>query len=416
MSLGHRLWVGASAVLCALVLASAASAQTTNFPMAGSWAQNRGNLIDIPITGDKPCTINAYDNPPPPFVMGDYGQPLRAANADCIPGAGSVTVMGPLVAPRAFTLRGVTRADAGNGNAPFFQDGITKQSAALPLVPTVIQLATNFSLSGPGSIITNAGASSGTPNGYFQEDAYLVQAGRAGANFAWCPGNATQNPNCTSPNPNQNGATRPYNGLVRYTAGANAFGGTMSMLLTNADGTLSVKFIPGAGGTVRVLHLPIGGMGAQHPGGAYANPDLDVLASGSVMINPVYSPGGKILSSETPNPTIMTGGTTNLNYGFPWTTGQVYVRNTGVNQGMPATTTLSATGNDARGSDGQGVITMVAGGSSHRLNSAQHFSAIDVVKMTIGEAPPLPSASPAGLAAGAALMLLAVGYAVRRRF
>ena len=65
---------------------------------------------------------------------------------------------------------------------------------------------------------------------------------------------------------------------------------------------------------------------------------------------------------------------------------------------------------------GQGQITMVAGGVSHRLNSSQHFAAIDVVRMTIGQAQKTPSSSPAGLAAGAVLMLLAVGYAVRRRF
>ena len=418
MLLGRRFLVGAVAALGVLALTSAASAQTTNFPMAGSWAQNRGNLIDIPLTGDKPCAINVQNNgmgaTPPPFVMGDFGQPLRAAGANCIPGSGSVTVMG--AAPRTISLVGVTNMQAGAGNAPFYQDGITKQSAALPLVPTVIQLATNFFLSGPGSVlVTPTNISSGTPTGMFNEDAYLTQVGRAGASFGWCLGGATQNPNCTTPNPALNGAVNTYNGLIRYTPGTNAFGGTMTMLIQGA-GTLSVQFGDGPQGTTRVLHLPIGGMGAQHPGAFYAKSDFDTLANGTVKQSPVYTAGGKIQSSVTPNPTIMLGSTTNLNYGFPWTTGQVYARNTGTNMGAMATTTLSATGSDARTPGGQGVITMVAGGASARLNSAQYFSAIDIVRMTIGDAPPTPASSPAGLAAGAVLMLLAVGYAARRRF
>ena len=63
----------------------------------------------------------------------------------------------------------------------------------------------------------------------------------------------------------------------------------------------------------------------------------------------------------------------------------------------------------------------MAGGASHRflINQPaappQDFSNIDIVTMSLST-PTTPSSSPAGLAAGAVLMLLAVGFAARRRF
>ena len=125
---------------------------------------------------------------------------------------------------------------------------------------------------------------------------------------------------------------------------------------------------------------------------------------------------GLITGSQTPDPTMMIGATTIRSYGFPWTTGQVYVHNTDSNGPRPATTTFTATGSDMRGPDGQGVITLVAGGISHQLRRAEEFSSLDIVRLTIGNVPETPASSPAGLAAGAALMLLAVAYARRRRF
>ena len=68
---------------------------------------------------------------------------------------------------------------------------------------------------------------------------------------------------------------------------------------------------------------------------------------------------------------------------------------------------------DARTSLGAGNIQLVAGGSGHRVNVGRSFINIDFVRMSLSQR--TPSSSPTGLAAGALLILLAVGYAVRRR-
>ncbi len=409
MRLPPQLAAGALA-LATLAMGAGAGAQTL-YPMAGSWAQNRSRLLDLPLTGDKRCPINLATNPPAPFVMGDLGQPQRAGGAGCIPGSGTVRATGPAVAPRAFTLMGVSAG--GAGSFPFRQTGAVPRSAAFTQVGYLVQLATSFTFQGPGSV-TVPTYPAGTATGSFMADAWLAQSGRAGPSFAWCPGGATQNPVCTSPNPSQNGAGASYNGLVRYAAGTNAFGGTMTMLV-EGTGTRTIPFYDGPLGTARVLHLPAAGRGVQQPGGRYWNLGYDRLGSGTVKQSPVYSAGGLITGSVTPSPTIMTGYSTDLRYGFPWTTGQVYVRNTAPGP-FSVGTTLTATGSDLREADGRGVITLVAGGTTHRLSTRiLNFASIDIVRMSIGLPDEMPASSPAGLAAGAALMLLAVGYALRRR-
>jgi hypothetical protein len=99
----------------------------------------------------------------------------------------------------------------------------------------------------------------------------------------------------------------------------------------------------------------------------------------------------------------------NWNWGFPWTTGTV----TAQNKQPGGSSTLTAMGSDSRDALGAGKITLVAGGTTRRKGAAQDFAALDVINMTF--APLLPSMSRPGLVAGAVLMLLAVGYAYRRR-
>jgi len=64
---------------------------------------------------------------------------------------------------------------------------------------------------------------------------------------------------------------------------------------------------------------------------------------------------------------------------------------------------------------GAGNITLVAGGLSFRRSvaSSSSYASLGRVKMTLSA--PIPSLSPAGLAAASALVLLAAGYALRRR-
>ena len=62
-----------------------------------------------------------------------------------------------------------------------------------------------------------------------------------------------------------------------------------------------------------------------------------------------------------------------------------------------------------------GNISTVAGGISFRNSNAGQSPYASFHKVWLSLAPPVPSLSPAGAAAATALVLLAVGYGLRRR-
>ena len=103
-------------------------------------------------------------------------------------------------------------------------------------------------------------------------------------------------------------------------------------------------------------------------------------------------------------------------YGFGQTTGTVIAQQTAGASGQDFFTVM---GSDARTPLGAGNLSLVAGGLSfHNTNSApfdanSENATFHKVKLTLGA--PTPSLSPAGVAAAAALVLLAAGYALRRR-
>jgi len=72
-------------------------------------------------------------------------------------------------------------------------------------------------------------------------------------------------------------------------------------------------------------------------------------------------------------------------------------------------------GSDARTPLGAGTLSLVAGGLSFRTTTAgtTPVASFQKVKLTLGA--PIPSLSPAGLAAAASLLLLAAGWALRRQ-
>lgn len=395
MSIPRSIQLGA---LVALMLAFAMAANARNLSMTGEWFMNRGPLIDIPTNGGQvPCGGGA-----PNGCMNNL-KPILGG----IPGAGSVVGVAPGPAP-TFTVP----PDA-------FGQALGKQVAAVPFVPTVVQLSSTWTLMGPVTL-SNTKVPAPNRKAAFMKNAWLAdpgQANRLQKSFTWCFGTGAPPHNCT------NSTAGPYTGQVKYNnSNPNAFGGTMAMIL-NGNGVVSVL----AGGPSLLGHA-IAGPGTpgnpQHPGRGYASFDTDVLQSGPVhfgfMTNPpctVTLPAlpvgcGQVTSSGPVVGAIPAD--SQWNWGFPWTTGTVTAMNVQTNQGQGGTTTMTGMGTDSRTAWGAGKITLVAGGATRRKSQNADYSAVDIVTMTF--APPVPSMSTPGLAAGGLLILLAVGYAVRRRF
>ncbi len=411
---------GLKVIVGALLVASLAfvgNAHAKSFSMSGQWFQNRGPLVDIPINGGPtPCGFN--------LKTGCVGN-LRPLNGG-IPALGTaVSAMG--VNPAAFTIP-----------PGAFGQALGSQRTPVGFVPTVVQLATAFTFSGPASVVQASAASppfAVAAPAVFQRNAHLNDAGqtagatpRAAANFAWCPG--VGGPACPS-GLAATGASG-IQGIVSYTGGGNVFGGTMGMLLKGAAGSTSIiagtVVIPtGGAGTSMVpllAHLPIPAnptfMNPQAGGVSYAYANQVVLGSAQMYIGFMTSSAMGLITWT--GPLLTTGGTpmspqtipgdTNLNWGFPWTTGTVSVMNTEAGQ----TGTLTAMGTDSRTGAGKGSIVMVAGGTSHRVLSTLDFEALEVVVLDFSDGTPTPSMGPAGLATVATLMALTAGYAIRGRF
>ena len=100
------------------------------------------------------------------------------------------------------------------------------------------------------------------------------------------------------------------------------------------------------------------------------------------------------------------------NTGFPFSVATVLAQQT---QSVPPDL-FTVTGYDARNASGYGKIVLVAGGMALRTNTAgqQVGGSVDTISLTISKK--TPSMSAGGFAAAAVLMVLAAGYAMRRRY
>jgi hypothetical protein len=399
-------------------LSAPASGQITHsLPMTGQWYQNRGPLVDIPANGG-------------PALCGPQNPSAGCINNFRPAGGGIPHVPGMSI----MITVGATPNDPARFTVPTqaFAQMLGTQNATVQIVPTVVQLDSSFLLDGPA-------ASAWGPNvdRIFEKNAWSVQGhtGRLGLSFSWCPG-VGGNPPCPDPRPAINGNAGPENGRVVYknTSGT-GFGGTMSMLTNTgaesqiwvAAGTTQVP-VPTPGGmtvtaTFELLGLqPFGGMGTQHPGGGYAVIDLDLLASGPLYLGFMTSmqtsmqtglngPMSGLITAMGPTlpPPAVLPADTNVNWGFPWTTGTVMASNIQTNMGAMGTTFITGTGTDNRTQAGAGAITLVAGGTTHRTNAITDFAGFDIVTMTLPE----PGAA---LALGLSLAAIGGLYRLRRRF
>jgi hypothetical protein len=235
-------------------------------------------------------------------------------------------------------------------------------------------------------------------------------------------------PGCTDPPGNNFTTDPPGNGRVIYNAGPNRFGGVMQRILIGGGiNSFLFKVSP-----FQVGHVYFGGgmtIIPQALGGSYATMNMVFLAPGVVtqpLIPPtpnglVYFPGGKLTTGGMTTLTCGGGcgaiyqlgkGQSTTNTGFPQTTGTVYVQQSPGTGGGDA---FTVKGYDKRTALGAGAIGLVAGAMSTRNTIAGSTPYSGYTRLFMTMTPKVPSMSPAGFAAAGTLMLLAVGYAMRRR-
>jgi hypothetical protein len=155
-------------LLAMATLACFATAAHAQVPMTGEWFMNRGPLVDIPVNGGP----SFCGGPPSTGCLGN----LRPATGG-IAGSGTVMVLTP----------GSTPSDPARFSVPtgVFTQMNPAQHTHVSIIPTVVQLDTQFSLNGPAS-------ETGGPNvdRVFEKSAWTVQGhtGRLALSFGWCPG------------------------------------------------------------------------------------------------------------------------------------------------------------------------------------------------------------------------------------
>lgn len=397
----RSMLLGAVALL-GLILGAANAQAGRTLSMSGEWFQNRGPLVDIPANGGA-----IFCGGPPATGCVNGLQPLNGG----IPAATQL-VSATGTGPADFEIV---------NNAAFFLPGGAANRQTVPVagIPTVIQLASQFTLAGPGLTSMAGGPATFQANAWSNDPG---QAARLGPNFTWCPPNGA----CVTSALQTYGA---YRAVMQYTAGSNAFGGTMSMMLKNT-GVVSINI---GGLPPRVLHQLVGGttnptFAPQMGGGGYGNYRLLTLAPGPVhasytIPNPCTSPFG-----QQPSPPgcgvignqgaflFSLPSSQNRDWGMPWTTGTVRVRNLpGPVPAQDPATTFSIMGTDSRTALGRGQITLVAGATTERSPSGNHFAALEVVRLNFGS-PSTPLLSGPAIIAMISLMVLAGGYMARRHF
>jgi len=411
---GCRVFGFSTLVGVALFLVFAAGqADARRYTMSGTWQDRRGQVF-IPLQFPLSIVRPPYT---PPHLMDS-----RDIHTNLIgigyPGGFNIGMGGASgtgSAPATLTIMKNRFAETFTGTVPL--KGVT-----------LVQIGTMFTVSAPV-------ATAVLMPGYGMSD--IAQDGMGGG-FTYCPGA----PACTalpgamlSTDPPGAGATG--DGRVIYKNGANKFGGVMQRLLFGGGiNSFLFKAIPTpppgkAGRTQQIGHVYFGG-GTPIPqalGGAYATMNMVFLAPGVVtwpLIPPtpnglIYFPGGKLTVAGMTTLTcgggcgatyMLGAGQSTTNTGFPQTTGTVQVQQTTGTGGGDIFTVM---GYDKRTALGAGAISLVAGGLSQRntLAGSTRYAGYTRLFMTLG--PKVPSLSPAGFAAAGALMLLAVGYVMRRR-
>jgi len=401
--------VAGVALLAAVTLAAPASAR--KFQMSGNWIIRNGQVF-IPLQ----FALTAGQLGLPAGQMTHFGMGNLSIGTSGalffpngpVPGGGGVSAMGS--APATVTLP-MNR---------FVGDFM----AGLPLAGVgLAQITTNFGVDAPYQAVN------------------LQKSAGPGA-FTWCP----TDPLCLdkagtmrTSDPPQGSGTR--NGRLIYKAGANQFGGVMQMGLLRGGVnsriraklgpvTYQVQHVFFGGGPGGLRNLAPGGLGSAD------NPATEmVYLKAGFATQPLSWAMGKMITQPGPKVTTMNGltntgtgpilysvngtsvsgvkfQTKTSNYGFAHTTGTIIAQQT---QGTGGDDFFTWMGYDKRTALGAGALQTIAGGISFRVNvvGTTPYTSLHRVRMIMGA--PIPSMSPAGFAAAGSLLLLAAGYALRRR-
>ena len=362
-SLSTRRFAGQiAAALFVVLFAGTSSAATFSVATSGSnltWQTGSSQIL--PVLGNIPTSVGGN----PAFRWRPQGYP---------------TIMGTGASPVSLTI----------GSGLISQPGYTA-ILPIPSIPSYVQFTT-----GLGAVAPQAGSTAMFAPG--------PKTSRP-ANFSWCPG-ATANPACTTVLTGGSQGTRP--GIVKYTAGANQFGGTMRVFNTGAFSwysvvstipTYKVRLNNEAGGTADIAAGPGYSNYVQETAGAgdrvFASPPMVPTYYGAYSI--ITDPGTEV--STLPN-------SGSFGWGFPFTTGMVYLQAPFPSPGPYIT--ISQTGYDNRTPAGVGNISMVAGGL---VGSPAGVFVPQIVTFTMNVPEPTRVAM---LAAGVAFIGL-VGFVQRRR-
>ena len=173
---------------------------TRTLSMSGQWFQNRGPLVDIPNNGG-PAACGAFVGTAGVLQDGCVNN-FKPKNGGIPAAAQAISVTGG--SPANFSIV---------DNQAFIQAGGTANRGTVPVVgiPTVIQLASQFSLAGPAltTALGGGGAAAFQANAFSQDPG---QAGRLNQNFTWCPPGGA----CTGGIGTSLGA---YQAVMKYTEG-----------------------------------------------------------------------------------------------------------------------------------------------------------------------------------------------------
>jgi len=409
-------------------------ASAKKFQMTGNWFIRNGQVF-IPLGINRPhATKMTVMGNVIWTSMGAGPFPFHFPSAFHLPGSTPLPVtvaIGPWVAPFISQTTPILSMGFGIPNGPIPGDGRVWATSAMTMgqaleiprhrfkkntsnvVPlngvNLLQISTNFTFDGP------------------RQAANLASMGGPGTQ-TWCP----SNPACVAtgavPGPAGN------NGRIIYKEqSVRQFGGAMQMGLKG----FGDNSIPLGGTPPRVAHLLFGTTAlltsrTLAPGKQSMAPPLEAPTTEMVYLLPAFAtqPGlisGGLIVSPGPKVTVGmgltntgTGATYTLftgqfttNNGFSHTTGTVWAQQVTGTGGHDFFTVM---GSDNRSTLGGGNISLVAGGLSRRNLAGgliATYAAFHKVFMTLG--PPVPSMSPAGFAVAGVLMLLGVGYALRRR-